>query len=59
MSKRFEISVDVSDSEYIDPLVISLVRQGYEVYYNSSESLVCFIVEEQNVTEIKLDKYYQ
>jgi hypothetical protein len=39
---EYEISLHINDKKYIDSLVVSLVRQGYEVYYNDEEDVVCF-----------------
>lgn len=30
--KRFELSIGILDKDYVDKLIVSLVRQGYEVY---------------------------
>ena len=40
--KEYEVAINITDNNYIDILVISLVRQGYEVYYNDDEDIVCF-----------------
>ncbi len=49
----FEISIKIIDNEYIDPLILSLVHQGYSVYFNKEEEVVCFSATEEEVTEIK------
>ena len=41
---RYEVKLQISDETYIDSLVISLVRQGYDVYYCKEENIVCFEV---------------
>jgi hypothetical protein len=51
--KEYEIAVKVIDKSYIDSLIVALVRQGYEVYYNDDESVVCFKTYDEEVTEIK------
>ena len=50
--KEYEVAIKITDNDYIDTLVISLVRQGYEVYYNKDEDVVCFKTHDEEVTEI-------
>lgn len=52
--KRYEICIDIDDPDYIDSLVISLARQGYDVYYNRDLEKVCFSIYEEDMTEIKV-----
>ena len=51
--KEYEVAIKIDDNDYIDTLVISLVRQGYEVYYNDDEDVVCFKTYDDEVREIK------
>lgn len=51
--KRFEISIYIVDKNYIDSLIVALVRQGYEVYYNEDENKVCYIADKEELIEIK------
>ena len=51
--KEYEVAIKIADEHYIDALVISLVRQGYEVYYNKDEDVVCFKTYDEEVKEIK------
>lgn len=53
--KEYEVAIKIDDERYIDSLVISLVRQGYEVYFNNEEGkgLVCFKTYDEEVKEIK------
>jgi hypothetical protein len=51
--KEYEVAINISDNNYIDTLVISLVRQGYEVYYNKDEDVVCFKTYDEEVREVK------
>lgn len=51
--KEYEVAINISDNDYIDTLVISLVRQGYEVYYNDDENKVCFKTYDDEVREVK------
>ncbi len=50
--KRYEISINIVDSDYIDSLIIALVRQGYDVYYNPDDNVVCYTTEEGEIQEI-------
>lgn len=50
---RYEISIQISDKEYIDSLIVSLVRQGYNVYFNEEENVVCFTTAEDGVYRIQ------
>ena len=50
--KEYEVAIKIDDNDYIDTLVISLVRQGYEVYYNKDENVVCFKTYDEEVKEI-------
>lgn len=49
---EYEICLHVNDKKYIDSLVVSLVRQGYEVYFDNEEELVCFKTYGDEVTKI-------
>ena len=51
--KEYEIAIKIEDKNYVDSLIVSLVRQGYEVYYNKDEDVVCFKTYDEEVTEIK------
>lgn len=51
--KEYEVAINIDDTNYIDTLVISLVRQGYEVYYNKDEDVVCFKTYDEEVREVK------
>ena len=42
----------INDKKYIDSLVVSLVRQGYEVYFNDEEEAVCFKTYDDEVKKI-------
>lgn len=51
--KEYEVAININNKKYIDSLVVSLVRQGYEVYYNKDEEKVCFKTYDDEVHEIK------
>jgi len=51
--KRFELSMRVLDKEYVDTLIVSLVHQGYDIYYNAEEGVVCMTIDESELIEIK------
>ena len=46
---RAEISVYINDERYVDSLITSLVRQGYDVYFNPDDKKVCFSVDESEI----------
>ena len=50
--KEYEVAINIEDEKYIDSLIVALVRQGYDVYYNSDENIVCFTTHDDEVTEI-------
>lgn len=49
---EYEISLHINNRKYIDSLVVSLVRQGYEVYFNDEEEVVCFKTYDDEVKKI-------
>lgn len=51
--KRFEVSMNILNKEYMDNLIVALVRQGHEVYYNEDENKVCYIADKEELIEIK------
>ena len=51
--KRYELSINITDEKYIDNLIVALVHQGYSVYYNKDEKVVCFEVGDDELREIK------
>ena len=50
---RHEVAIKILDKNYVDNLTVALVRQGYSVYFNEEDNVVCFTVDEQELTEIK------
>ena len=51
--KRYEISIAILNKDYVDSLIVALVRQGYDVYLNEEDNVVCFSAAEEDVTELK------
>ena len=51
MVKRYELSLEILDKNYVDSLVIALARQGYAPYI--SEEAVCFEVTSDELVELK------
>ncbi len=49
----YEIAIQILDKDYVDTLIVSLVHQGYSVYYNDNENVVCFTTHGDEVTELK------
>jgi len=56
MSKRFELSINIIDKSYTDQLIVSLVRQGYAVYYNEDTNKVCFETNDEELVELTYGK---
>lgn len=50
---KYELKIHILDQNYVDQLVVALVRQGYDVYYNADENVVCFTGTEEDVYKIK------
>lgn len=53
---RYEVRIGILAPTYIDSLIVSLVRQGYDVYYNEDEKVVCYTADETELTAIKYEK---
>ena len=53
---RYEMKIQVLDPAYVDSLIVALVRQGYGVYYNEDENVVCYTISDDELTEIKYTK---
>lgn len=49
MSNNCEISIEIINDEYKDELIVALVNQGYEVYYNADSNCVCFIAPREDI----------
>ncbi len=49
--KRYELSIDILEENYVDSLVVALARQGYAPYI--TEKCVCFEINSEELTEIK------
>lgn len=50
--KKYEVAITIMDKSQVDPLIIGLVRQGYSVYYNEDESVLCYTTTGDEVTEV-------
>ena len=51
---NYEMEIEILDSDYIDSLIVSLVRQGYDVYMNGDK--VYLTVPECDLRKIKETK---
>ena len=51
--KRYELKIEILNKEYVNNLIIALVRQGYSVYLNEEGNVVCFTITEEELTELK------
>jgi len=56
MSKRYELSIKILNKDYADQLIISLVRQGYNVYLNEEENVICCTISENELLETSYKK---
>jgi len=50
--EKYEVAIHISDKKYINSLVVALVRQGYSVYLNDDENVVCFTATDEEVTKL-------
>ena len=50
--KRYEIKIEILNKDYVDNLIVALVRQGYDVYLNEDENVVCYTIMEEDLIEI-------
>jgi hypothetical protein len=57
MGKQYEVAIKITDNKHVNNLIISLVRQGYSVYYNDDENVVCFTATDEEVTELHVKKF--
>ena len=51
--KRYELSMIIDDSKYVDRLIIALARQGYAPYISYDKDCVCIEVSEEELSELK------
>ena len=51
-----QVSINIIDKEYIDSLIVALVHQGYDVFYNSDDNVVGFNTLDSELTAIKYEK---
>ena len=55
--EKYEVALRVLDEKYVDQLIVSLVRQGYNVYYNEDErekGVVCFTATDEEVKKLEV-----
>ena len=50
--KKYEVTITIMDKSQLDPLIVGLVRQGYSVYYNEDEDVLCYNTTDDEVTEV-------
>jgi len=51
--KKYEVAISILDKSYVDSLIVALVHQGYSVYYNEDEDVVCYTSNSDEITELK------
>jgi hypothetical protein len=49
----YELKLKIMDEDYVDDLVIALVRQGYEVYYRKEEREICITVSDDDLNKLR------
>jgi len=50
---KYEIAIKMQDNSQLDALIVGLVKQGYAVYYNEEEGVLCFTTTDEEVTELE------
>ena len=50
---HYEINIKIIDKNYVDSLIIALVRQGYEVYLSQDFDCICYGATDEDVREVK------
>ena len=50
--KKYEIAIAILNKDYIDSLIVALVRQGYNVYLNEEDGVICFTATDEDVTKL-------
>ena len=53
MTKRYELSIKILNKDYVDQLIVALVRQGYNTYLNEDEDVVCCTISDDDLIELK------
>ncbi len=57
--KRYELAIQILDPKYVNQLIVALVHQGYSVYYNEDEKVVCCTVSEDEVTDGAMSPFWR
>ena len=60
--KRYEVAIEIKSQQHKDRLIVALVHQGCEVYYNPESDMdgkpyVCFNATEETVHDVT--KHYK
>ena len=48
----YEVTIEIDNKKYMDSLIVSLVRQGYNTYLSYDKN-ICITVPEEDIKEIK------
>ena len=51
--KRYEFKIEILNKDYVDSLIVGLVRQGYNTYINEEDNVVCINILDDELQEIK------
>ena len=46
---RVEVRIEIADKNYVDSLIVALVRQGYEVYLSYDKDAVCYMIDKEEL----------
>lgn len=49
--KTYEVKIEILDKDYVDTLIVALVRQGFKVYFDINNNL-CYVVPEEDIREL-------
>lgn len=55
MKKTYQVSIDIIDSEYKDMLIMGLIHQGYQVFFDEDNKL-CTIMSDEQIKEIDFNQ---
>jgi len=44
-----EVHILIENDDYVDSLIVSLVRQGYEVYLSWDKTEICFTIDDEKI----------
>ena len=54
--KRYEVKIDILNKDYSDSLLVAIARMGYAPYINEEDNIICFVVSEEDLSEVFYDR---